>query len=265
MKNTRTIVLTSRRPVTGFGYLRNLLNQFPVDAVYVDGGLEDAREFVARAHVTYSGKRMGSARATHAALKWASTHWPGKRILFLEDDVLPAVETDELLRWVDSLEPLEALYCLCDMRELEEGAKPGVYSVSALGAAGDGWWGNQALLFRADTVRWVADQDWFSEAIEGSDQVQLHKQYWRDGGVQCSDVRLGLLVDSHPVRNKIGVHVPSLFYHTGEDSICFPGEALGKHRTRNIAGLKGYREFERAFAQGHLTEYLAGLAKGGQS
>ena len=231
----RTIVLSTRRTSTGFKYLRTLLGQFPVDAVYVDGGLEDAREFVAHAHVTYSGRRMGAGRATHAALKWASMKWPREKILFLADDVLPAIEVDELLGRVEKLEVgSNAALCLCDQWELEEGAEPGIYPVSPLGAAGDGWWGNQALLFQEDMVRWVVEQDWFSEAIEESNQVRLHKQDWRDGGVQCSDVRLGLLVGIHPVKNKIGVHVPSLFYHVGEDSIRFPGEALEKRRTRNL-------------------------------
>ena len=236
MKNTRTIVLTSRRQHSGFKYLQTLLGQFPVDAVYVDGTLEDAQDIVAQAEVSYSGKRMGGARSTHAALKWASIRWPGKRVLFLEDDVLPALESNEVLRRVEALEPrgLNALYCLCDMRELEEGSEPGVHSVSALGAAGDGWWGNQALLLREDTVRYLAGSDWFADWIEESAPVQLHKNYWKDDGVQCSDCRLGLLVNKLELRNQIGVHVPSLFYHVGEESLCFPGESLGKRRTRNL-------------------------------
>lgn len=262
MKNTRVIVLTTRRKNTGFKYLQQLLSQFPVDAVYVDGTLSDAQDISIMGEVTYSGRRMGGARATHAALKWASTHWPGKKVLFLEDDVLPAVELDELRKVLEKLEPTDtnAALCLCDMRELPEGQEPGVYPVSPLGVDGDGWWGNQALLFRPDTLKWLAEQDWFSDRIENSEPVRLHKQYWKDDGVQCSDCRLGLLILDHPMCHTIGVHVPSLFYHVGEDSICFPGEALGKRRTRNLpASTKDCLDFQEAFCNGTL-KYLARAA-----
>ena len=250
---TRIIVLTSRREHTGFKYLQNLLRQLPVNAVYVDGPLYDAQEVLVRGHVAYSGKRMGAARATHATLKWASNRWPKENILFLEDDVLPAVEG--LLERVEGLEVTgsNALLCLCDQGELEEGTEPGVYPRSPLGADEDGWWGNQALLFDPEVLRWLVEQDWFSRELEESEQIQAYKNCWKDDASDASDVRLGLLVGSHPTRNTIGVHVPSLFYHVGEDSLRYPGGSILS--TRNVAGLKGYREFSRAFAQGHL-DYL---------
>jgi len=79
----------------------------------------------------------------------------------------------------------------------------------------------------------VAEADWFSAEMEVSKPVQLHKQYWQDDGMQCSDFRLGLLVHVNGFRNQIGVHVPSLFYHVGEDSLSFPSAGL-KHQTQNL-------------------------------
>lgn len=175
---------------------------------------------------------QGAARATQQAIACAVRRAPGSPVLLLEDDVAADPMALQILpqaRFADGI----AVISFCDMREVEEYAPDGLYERSALGSDGRGWWGNQALLIHPDTARVLAAADWFCAAIEQAPGVVAHRAAYNDGGRNCADIRLALIVHAQPRRNRYAVHVPSLFLHLGHDSLCFPGRSMGERATRN--------------------------------
>ena len=177
----------------------------------------------------------GAAQATRQAIVSAVQQAPGSPVLLLEDDVAAdatAVQAVPQARFTDSV----AVISFCDMREVEEYAPDGLYNCSALGSDGRGWWGNQALLIHPDTAQALAAADWFSPAIEQAIGLVAHRAAYNDGGRNCADIRLALIVHAQARRNCYAVHVPSLFLHLGHDSLCFPGRGMGERATRNWIG-----------------------------
>ena len=177
----------------------------------------------------------GAARATQRAITLACRTSPGAPVLLLEDDL----EADALAAERIVATPFGetvAVVSFCDMREVAEYAPDGLYERSALGSDGRGWWGNQALLIHPETAAVLADADWFAPAIEQARGVVVHRVTYGDGGRNCADIRLALIVHAQPRRNRYAVHVPSLFLHVGHDSLCFPGRTLGERETRNWIG-----------------------------
>ncbi len=173
----------------------------------------------------------GAAIATRDAIHRAGR--TGHHVLFLEDDV--AVDREGPLRVAAARVPDGvAAISFCDMREVPEFAPIGLYRRDPMGSDGRGWWGNQALLLHRDTVAMCMRVDWFSDEVENSDGVVVHKATYRDGGRNCSDIRLAVLIDNHGGRRRdYAVHVPSLFKHIGHQSACFPGRSMGERETRN--------------------------------
>lgn len=67
--------------------------------------------------------------------------------------------------------------------------------------------------------------------------IRVHDATYHDGGRNCSDIRLALLIHLHGGdRRNYAVHVPSLFKHVGTTSVCFPGRGMGERDTRNWIG-----------------------------
>lgn len=201
-------------------------------------------------------KSEGAARATQAAIATASTLFPGKWVLFLEDDVqlLPTAEFwfAELMRELDSYSHRFSVISLCDMREMSEGAWTvdgngcfaGVVGKSPLGCEGIGWWGNQAMLVEPGTAAYLSEADWFAPDVEAFPGVAAHRAAYQDEGRNCSDIRMSYLVSKWPNGPQMyAVHVPSLFNHVGVHSECFPGrqKSLGHTQTRNLCTNYGYR------------------------
>jgi hypothetical protein len=177
----------------------------------------------------------GAARATQRAIALASCTSPSSAVLLLEDDLEVDATAAERIVAAQFAENV-AVISFCDMREVAEYAPDGLYPRSALGSDGRGWWGNQALLIHPETAALLADADWFAPAIEEARGVVVHRVTYEDGGRNCADIRLALIVHSQPRRNHYAVHVPSLFLHVGHDSLCFPGRTLGERATRNWIG-----------------------------
>ena len=177
----------------------------------------------------------GAARATHQAIVAANQRAPRSPVLLLEDDVRVHPEVVVALPQV-TFSAAVGVISFCDMREVEEYASDGLYERSALGSDGRGWWGNQALLIHPETAAVLAAADWFAPAIDQSRGVVVHRVTYNDGGRNCADIRLALIVHAQPRRNRYAVHVPSLFLHVGHDSLCFPGRTLGERATRNWIG-----------------------------
>ncbi len=174
----------------------------------------------------------GAALATQRAIALACRTSPGAPVLLLEDDLeadATAAERISLTRFGENV----AVISFCDMREVAEYTPDGLYERSALGSDGRGWWGNQALLIHPETAAVLADADWFAPPIEQARGVVVHRVTYDDGGRNCADIRLALIVHAQPRRNRYAVHVPSLFLHVGHDSLCFPGRSLGERETRN--------------------------------
>jgi hypothetical protein len=173
----------------------------------------------------------GAARATRDAITMAAAG--GGHVLFLEDDLLVDPQAPALIAAVE-FPPGVAAICFCDMREVPELAPRGLYRRSALGSDGRGWWGNQALLLHREVAAMCAQADWFSREIEDSRGITAHKAAYLDGGSNCSDIRLSLVIHLHGgERSDYAVHVPSVFKHVGHDSACFPGRTMGERETRN--------------------------------
>lgn len=175
----------------------------------------------------------GAAVSTREALAAAAAASGGGPVLFVEDDVLvdrsapPAVASAVF-------PPGVAVISFCDMREVAEFSPPGLYTRSPLASDGRGWWGNQALLLHPETVAMCTREDWFSRDIEESWGVCVHKATYGDGGRNCSDIRLALLVHGRGGDRRLyAVHVPSVFRHVGHVSACFPGRGMGERETRN--------------------------------
>lgn len=174
---------------------------------------------------------VGAARATRDALRVAGAS--GEHVLFLEDDVVVDPEAPARIAATD-FPPDVAVISFCDMREVAEFAPSGLHRRSALGSDGRGWWGNQALLLHRETVALLARVDWFSPELESALGIRVHKLTYGDGGRNCSDIRLALLVHQHGrTRASYAVSVPSLFKHVGHVSACFPGRSMGERETRN--------------------------------
>ena len=176
----------------------------------------------------------GAAIATREALALAGEQ--GQHVLFLEDDLL--VDRAAPARIAATEFPADvAVISFCDMREVPEFSPDGLYRRSPLGSDGRGWWGNQALLIHRDTVAMCAQQDWFGEDLESMPGIRVHDATYHDGGRNCSDIRLALLIHLHGGdRRNYAVHVPSLFKHVGTTSVCFPGRGMGERDTRNWIG-----------------------------
>lgn len=184
---------------------------------------------------------LGAAKATKAAIALAvkvADLRDCNTVLFLEDDVSIHELSAYYIR--ATVFPSEVgVISLCDMREMRSRTRGGVYTRSALGCDNRGWWGNQALLMRIEVARLLAGADWFSERIESFPGVRAHAANFGDGGKNCSDIRLSLIVhDFGGPYNQYAVHVPSLFRHDGVRSLCFPDREpeLGERETRNWIG-----------------------------
>jgi hypothetical protein len=180
---------------------------------------------------------FGAALATNRAITFATRLSPDSHILFVEDDVELC---EDFWARVNALEfPVDVgIISLHDMREMSSGCADGLYPRSALGSDGHGWWGNQALLIHHDVAHMLVAMNWFCDDIEKSPGIEAHKVAYCDNGRNCSDIRLSLVVNSLPFRNKYAVHVPSLVRHVGHQSLCFPDRPaqLGERETKNWIG-----------------------------
>jgi len=177
---------------------------------------------------------LGAAMSSLQAIQNACR--AGSHVLFLEDDLVVDSSAPERISAVDFPDDV-AVISFCDMREIPEFSEDGLYSCSALGSDGFGWWGNQALLIHWESARMLALSDWFSAEIEASKGLRSHRILYEDDGRNCSDIRMALLVHHHGApRSRYAVHVPSLLLHVGNESRCFPGRRLGERQTRNWIG-----------------------------
>jgi len=178
----------------------------------------------------------GAAVATRDAIATAAAASPGAHVLLVEDDVLVDASAPGVIG-ATRFPPGVAVVSFCDMREVREFAPSGLYVCSPLASDGRGWWGNQALLLHRDAVAMCGREDWFGPDVEASLGVRVHEATYGDGGRNCSDIRLAMLIHLHgDDRRDYAVHVPSLFKHVGHDSACFPGRGMGERETRNWIG-----------------------------
>ena len=178
----------------------------------------------------------GAARSSLRAIQIAAQ--ANHHVLFLEDDLLIDQSALDRIKNVDFPSDVAAI-SFCDMREIPEFSEDGLYTCSALGSDGFGWWGNQALLIHRQSAQILANSDWFSPSIESSKGLKSHRILYEDDGRNCSDIRMALLVHHCGLsRFHYAVHVPSLFLHVGDESRCFPGRHLGERQTRNWIGYR---------------------------
>jgi hypothetical protein len=187
-------------------------------------------------YVDYSGE--GAAVATRNAILLTQQVAADHHVLFCEDDVEMHPSFRTVLRTFMFPEHV-GVVSFCDMREMPEGHKAGVYTRSAMGCDQNGWWGNQALLIHCETVKMLCNADWFDIWIQNSSPLQAHRALYHDDGANCSDIRMSMLV--HELggdRSQYAVNVPSLFRHVGHRSRCFRGRLpeLGERETKNWAG-----------------------------
>jgi hypothetical protein len=193
------------------------------------------RDTIGEPYLCVDWRLDGAARNTARAIHRAREMFPGSHILLLEDDVWMHHSAPQSVLTAEFPEDVGVI-SFCDMREMPQGSPTGLYPCGALGSDGRGWWGNQALLIHSEMVQYLAESDWRASWIENSPGVRTHREAHRDGGSQCSDIRLSLLVNTHPLRRLFAVHVPSVFVHVGRKSRCFPGRTMGERETRNWIG-----------------------------
>ncbi|MFZ4485848.1 MAG: hypothetical protein ACOYO9_04600 [Candidatus Nanopelagicales bacterium] len=176
----------------------------------------------------------GAAESTRQAITRAGES--GGHVLFLEDDLVMDEEAPARIAATTFPDGV-GIISFCDMREVPEFSRAGVYRFGAMGCDGRGWWGNQALLIHGDIVRMAARVDWFAPEVEEAIGIRVHKLTYGDAGRNCSDIRLSLLVELHgKERSQYAVSVPSVFLHVGDKSMCFPGRGIGERETRNWIG-----------------------------
>lgn len=194
------------------------------------------REFGLPCQVWHDKNGLGAATATYSAIVSAASQYPDRHILFCEDDISFHPRFGAIVR-ATQIPWNVGVVSFCDMREMPTGSPDGLYTLSALGCDGRGWWGNQCILIHRDVAQWLITRSFFEAHIEESRGVRAHRAAYEDGGKNCSDIRLSLLVDQHPIRRRYAVHVPSLALHIGQRSICFPDRSptLGERETRNYA------------------------------
>lgn len=177
-------------------------------------------------------QRVGAAASTRNAIALAAES--RQNVLFCEDDVELSSCTARLvsqLQWPEGV----GVISLCDMRELPQGAHPGLYTRDPMGCDSRGWWGNQAMLIRADVAARLSYLPWRAHTND-LPGVRAHAENWGDWGNNCSDIRMAHLVSLMGLQ--YAVLVPSLVRHVGVRSNCFPGRAvgLGERETRNWIG-----------------------------
>ncbi len=188
-------------------------------------------EKIAPAIIYNDFERAGAAVSTRNAIEIASKF--GRHVLFIEDDVVVADEAAAIISSIQFPDNVGVI-SFCDMREIKEFSPDGLYVCSALGSDLKGWWGNQAILIHRDIAKICSEVDWFGHDIESSRGVKAHIASYDDAGINCSDIRLSLIVDLHGgSRCCYAVHVPSIFKHMGLESACFPGRGMGERETRN--------------------------------
>lgn len=202
------------------------------------GQANDVKRQFGRCHV-YRDNGLGAAMATRSAIQVAlGLSGIADHILFMEDDVelhQTASRTVKSTEFPDQV----GIISFCDMREMRHNTKDGLYIRDAIGCDGRGWWGNQAILLHRETARLAVDKSWFSDEICKFPSVAAHSINFGDNGINCSDIRLSLIVHRYGgARNKYAVSVPSVFRHAGYTSKCFPDRLpeLGERETKNWIG-----------------------------
>ena len=184
--------------------------------------------------IVHRDQGTGAAKATKRAIESAHKAYQSAHILFLEDDVLLHPAFCNAIRRIIFPNNVGVI-SFGDWRELPSKTSDGLYVKNSLGCDGRGWQGNQAMLIHCDVVCDLIQKDWFSEKIENTPGVKGHKEYYLDHGLQCSDLRISMIVSEHQTRNMYAVHAPALALHVGHKSMCFPDREpiLGERETRN--------------------------------
>jgi hypothetical protein len=138
-----------------------------------------------------------------------------ERLLFCEDDIRPC--KNAVRRMLQLEVPPEAAFIdFHDMKELREsGLGHGLIDVLAMGFDGQGYWGNQCMLFPRRTLEWLVAWDPMSVA-----------RWDPPRGADCT---LGWLLSCSPWP-LYAAHLPRLVDHVGGSSAAHPGWALVKHR-----------------------------------
>lgn len=144
------------------------------------------------------------------------------RLLYFEDDIVAC--TNAIPRMLEVDVPDDCAWTsFFDMKEIPYGMPPGIYAVSTMGKDGRGFWGAQAMMIPARTMRF---------AVENQSALRAY------GNKHCGDCLLGYEL-LRQQKSSYAVHVPNLVEHVGavsaiwswtpkinRRSTSFPGEAF---------------------------------------
>ena len=145
-------------------------------------------------------------------IAWESGY---ERLIFCEDDVTPC--RNAIARVLCTEVPASAAFVdFHDMKELRGRAtNAGLFAVPSMGLNGQGYWGNQCMLFPRRTIGWLLQRDPMSVP--------------RGNPPQGADIALGWLLSRSPWPT-YAVHLPRLVRHVGAVSSAHPGSTLDAER-----------------------------------
>jgi hypothetical protein len=220
--NTLVVVLTTARP-GGADYLAETLDALDREgaddrAKYVvsDGPLPggrwryshlDGAGWGVSASFVVRGSRNGHWRALYLAAALDAD-----RLLFFEDDARPVRNAVRYLLDLQVPEGVGMVSC-CDIREVAEGAEPGIYVRPAMGTRRKGFQTSVALVVPGRTVRDLVRRDPLAYLADRPD---------------TADMALGAALEASAIPY-YGVLVPGLFRHAGDVS-CVPGSPIRQAR-----------------------------------
>lgn len=130
-----------------------------------------------------------------------------EKVLFFEDDIIAGINAVRLMHQLNVPERC-ALTTYFDQRRVNQSRYPTIIETPANSFDGRGHWGNQAMVFPARTIKWLAER-----AIPQYEQVNF------------SDVALGRELMKSPWP-KIAHFGPTMFKHVGEISLANAGMDL---------------------------------------
>lgn len=232
-------VLTCRRPKRA-NYLLSTVAQIDAQGggavarkvVFVDGDDGFAEEIRPALPSTWSvvplGKNAFSAGAAAYKRGLAYLAEFKRDVLMFEDDL--DFSRNAVARMIATPVPLNAgLLTFFDMKEFSAETTPGIYCLRPSRdpihcrtrpqiEAFLGLWGSQCFRYPADMVSWLVAQDWTKTAL------------WPHG----QDLVVGNMVEQHPTRHRIAVHLPCLVEHVGQISAYTPFGLEGRTATQFI-------------------------------
>ena len=232
-------VLTCRRP-RGANYLLSTVAQIDAQGgasvspkvVFVDGADGFADEIRPLLPLAWSvvalGKNEFSAGAAAYKRALAQLAGCGRDVLMFEDDL--DFSRNAVARMISTPVPSNAgLLTFFDMKEFSAETTPGLYCLRPSRdpihcrtqpqiEAFLGLRGSRCFRYPAEMVTWLVAQDWTKTAL------------WPHG----QDLVVGNLVEQHPTRHRVAVHIPCLVEHVGQVSAYTLAGLEGRTATQFI-------------------------------